>query len=323
MDASKFQSHLPPTSFGHLRECCFAFEAKEYFASAIWGAVFLEAFLGDLITDLDIGDSGSNDLNNRIQQLQRYANSHGRQKPDIPDEVVKRCHEVRNTRNRLVHHTGLTKTTLAQDAQYIVAGLNVILEWYREFQGDVPTGEAGGTKPGDEAESGIRIFMSTITPHSQRQQYFLESLFGKLREIGVCPVRLVPDIFHKTDPIYFVRQKIESCQAVIVLGLERSHAYFLRDKEGSESEAEEMHRRYTSGWLHLEAGLANALGLPVFVACEKTLCGDGIFDRSWNSYPVTELSNLDPDSPELLHFLNYVRQWVDQQNEAAATEKNK
>ena len=52
-----------------------------------------------------------------------------------------------------------------------------------------------------------------------------------------------------------VRRYIEECHGIIVLGLERSHAYFYRDKEGSEKELEATHRRYSSAWLQLETGM--------------------------------------------------------------------
>ena len=57
-----------------------------------------------------------------------------------------------------------------------------------------------------------------------------------------------------------VRRYIEGCHGIIVLGLERSHAYFYRDKEGSEKELEATHRRYSSAWLQLETGMAIGMG---------------------------------------------------------------
>lgn len=66
-----------------------------------------------------------------------------------------------------------------------------------------------------------------------------------------------------------VRRYIEGCHGIIVLGLERSHAYFYRDKEGSEKELEATHRRYSSAWLQLETGMAIGMGKDVFVLCRK------------------------------------------------------
>ena len=104
----------------------------------------------------------------------------------------------------------------------------------------------------------------------------------------------------------------------IVVGLERSHSYFLRDKEGTDDQREETHRKYTSGWLHLEAGLAHALGLDVFVICESGICSDGIFDRSWNSYVVAELATLEEESRELRDFLDHLAAWAKSRTPAAA-----
>jgi hypothetical protein len=283
-------------------------DENQYFASAIWAAVFLEAFLSDLAEELDFAKTGHDDLNGRIQQLQQYQKNHSPQKPHVPDEVVKRCHDIRNTRNRLVHDCGMPKSTLIQDAQFIVAGVDVILRWYRELRSDRFPDESAGAQ--EALPEGVRVFVSTITPHSQRQKYFLEMLLSRLSGLGIQPIRLATTIFDKRDPIGKARDTIDSCSGVIVVGLERSHAYFLRDKEGTVDQCEDVHRKYTSGWLHLEAGIANALGKEVFVLREKGICADGVFDRSWNTYPVTELISLDEQSVELGVFLGHLQEWV-------------
>lgn len=100
------------------------------------------------------------------------------------------------------------------------------------------------------------------------------------------------------------RKLIEGCHGIIVLGLERSHTYFYRDKEGSEKESENVHRRYSSAWLQLETGMAIGMGKDVFVLCQENLYGDGIFDRDWNSYiPVQLKVPLDINDPKLKEIL--------------------
>jgi hypothetical protein len=307
LNPGKYRPYLSEAVFQHLRQCALSLAEKQYFASAVWGAVFLEAFLSDLAGELGLHRPGQDDLNGRVQQIQQYSKNHSPAQPDIPDEIVKRCHDIRNARNRLVHHTGLAKKSLAQDAEFIQAGLEVIVEWYRTIS---PEKAAPGQVPSDPLGPGAPVFISTITPHHPQQVYFLEMFLSRLQGVGLQPVRLIPTVFDRADPIGKVRRTMQQCQAVIVLGLERSHAYFLRDKEGGDGEREDTHRKYTSGWLHLEAGIANALGLEVFVLCQKDICGDGIFDRSWNSYPVTELTSLDEDSPELGAFLGHLADWA-------------
>src|SRR5687768_15510972 len=127
---SDYRSCLTNTTFEHLRNCQLALAEKQYFASAVWGAVFLEAFLSKLLAELGVARASQDDLNGRIQQLRQYSNNHSPDKPDVPAEIIKRCDEIRNARNRLAHDTGMGKDTLTQDAEFICAHLRIILGWY-------------------------------------------------------------------------------------------------------------------------------------------------------------------------------------------------
>ncbi len=307
LNPEEFRGWLPPDAFKHLRESCQALAERQYLSSAIWGAVFLEAFLDDMAATLKLPASGQDDLNARIQQLQQYSKNRGSAAIAIPDEYIKRCRDIQNTRNRLVHHCGAAKTTLAEDAQFINAGIKAILDWYKAV---APCRAAEPNVAASPHPPGMRVFLSVSKPHNAGQEYFLDELEERLRGIGIEPVRVVPSLYDKADPIGKTRQTIQSCRGMIVLGLERTHAYFLRDKEGTPNETEETHRQYTSGWLHVEAGMANALGLQVFVLCQKRIHGDGIFDRGWNTYPVAEMDSLDVSSPQLENFLQHVQAWV-------------
>ncbi len=240
LNPGDFRGCLSLRTFAHLRESCQALAERQYFSSAIWGAVFLEALLDDLAESLHLPSSGQDELNGRIQQLQQFLRNRGSHPIAIPDEIIKRCHDIRNTRNRLVHHTGAAKTTLAEDAQFISAGIKVILEWYKTVS---PTRATEPTVQVAPRPPGVRVFVSTISPHRPSQEYFLDELMERLRGIGIEPVRCVASIYDKTDPIGKIRQTIESCRGMIVVGLERTHAYFLRDKEGTPNQKEETHRQ--------------------------------------------------------------------------------
>ena len=308
LNAKDYRDCLSARTFAHLRDSCQALAVGQYLASAVWGAVLLEAILEDFAEAAKLPPPGQADLNGRIQQLQGLSRNRG--PVEVPDEIVKRCHDIRNTRNRLVHDTGAAKSTLAQDAQFILAGLKVILDWFKNVPRERP--EPSAASPAS-TRAGVRVFLSTINPHTPAQEDFLEALESRLRAIGVEPVRFVAPLYDKRDPIGRVKRAIESCRGVIVVGLERTHAYFIRDKEGTPDQREATHRQYTSGWLHLEAGIAHALGMEVFVVCQREIHSDGIFDRHWNSYAVAELDSLDATSPQLEEFLLHVRTWVNEQ----------
>ena len=126
------------------------------------------------------------------------------------------------------------------------------------------------------------------------------------------PVRCELTDFDKKDPMKKVKETIEKCKAAIVIGLERSHVYYFKDKEGSREESENTHRKYTSSWLQIESGMAIALGKEVFVLCQKDIHSDGIFDRFWNSYPPIELeSPLDVNSDNVQMMLRKIKEFAE------------
>ena len=289
---SKYQPYFQEAIRDYLCQCDISLEEGQYFASAIWGAVFVEAFLTELLISLQVTIPAQVELNELIQRLRQYSKNPPASPMAIPDEIIKRCDDIRNTRNRLVHSTGLPKKTIEEDARYICAGIHVILEWYKNTHQPL-LHDQHETKV---KYSGPRVFISANTPDNARQANFLEKLLSRLISLGIEPVRMHPNQFDKRDPIGRIKELISTCQGILVIGLERTHSYFLRDREGTGKQQEDVHRKYPSGWLHLEAGIASALGLDVFILCQADLCNDGIFDRNWNSYVVTEIESLDEKS---------------------------
>ncbi len=156
----------------------------------------------------------------------------------------------------------------------------------------------------------VRAFVSTVTPHVDAQVRFVEAFSRRLFTYGVEPVFLKQVSYDKMDPIGKVSSQIASCDLVIVLGLERSHAYYLKDKELSKQESEDVHRKYTSSWLHLEAGLAYALGKQIFVLCSSDICSDGIFDRAYNTYEVHEFTEHSAFGDALDGFFAAMGEWL-------------
>lgn len=166
----------------------------------------------------------------------------------------------------------------------------------------------------------VTAFISSVTPHSDAQIRFVEAFCRRLFTLGVEPVLLRPTAYDKNDPIGKVAAQISACDCVIVLGLERSHAYYLKDKEASRFEIEGIHRKYTSSWLHLEAGLAYAQNKQIFVACSADILSDGIFDRSDNTYPVYEFSKYSAFDDGLDGFFSLINEWALERQQKLAGE---
>ncbi len=298
----KYQKHISKEVFEHYSNGYNAFQNDSYYEAAIWGSVFLESFLVEFMERLGISPPSKKDLNAYIQKIRA-----GNEKP--LDDITKRCDDIRNIRNRLVHDTGLGKNTLQNDASSIYSNLGVILDWYCEQVAPISKSHLVNEETVNEDEL-IPVFISTLNADNEKQRYFLNGFMQKLKMLGVRPVRCTFNFYDGKDPLKRVREEILNCEALIVLGLERSNAYYIKDKEGSKKELTETHRKYTSGWLHLEAGMANALDKEIFVLCQKDLYSDGIFDRNWNTYPVLEFSELNENSRDFTMFFDYINAWA-------------
>ena len=211
------------------------------------------------------------DLYNRIQRIENNTGT--------PGDITDRCNTIRTLRNRLVHDKGLKKTTIEEDACTIYINLREILEWYCKKASPISIVDKELKEEIIDEEELLPVFISTLNPDNEKQRFFLSGFKERLRKIGIMPVTCEFNFYDGKDPLLKVRNEISRCKAMIVIGLERSNAYYIKDKEGSKKENVETHRKYTSGWLHLEAGMANALGKEVFVLCQYDIYSDGIFDR--------------------------------------------
>ncbi len=312
------KNYFTELTFRHLSSGLKAFDSAEYLSSAIWSAVFVEALLKDMLFELD-GNIHSEELNSLINNLRAFANNYQDKKTSPADknyyrDIAARCHEIRAKRNRLVHDTGVERGMIDIDARDINNNVILIVKQYINSsvgKAIFEKNKARIKRVTSNSEARFPIFISSITPHTYEQGEFLNLFCEKLKEIGVEPVRCILTDFDKKDPMGKVRSTIEKCNAVIVIGLERSHVYFYKDKEGSLEEYENVHRKYTSGWLQIESGMAIALNKEVFVLCQKDIHSDGIFDRSWNSYlPIEIDSPLSIEDTNIKLMLEKIQEFV-------------
>ena len=316
----KKRDYFQDITWIHLSNCLKAFENRELLSASIWSSVFVESILKDILTVLLKVNVSTEEISSLIARLRNTLNN-GSSRFELTstdstaiEDIMRRADEIRLKRNRLVHDTGMENNYLDSDADDIYKNVNLIIERYLKTK----VSKAIFRKNKDIAdevvntqqEASFPMFISTITPHTFEQSEFIEEFCNKLKEIGIKPVRCVMTDFDRRNPMEKARRCIEGCHGIIVLGLERSHAYFYRDKEGSEKESEAMHRRYSSAWLQLETGMAIGMGKDIFVLCPKNIDGDGIFDRNWNSYTPVELEMpLDINDPMIKETLRVLESY--------------
>ena len=316
----KKKDYFQDITWIHLSNCLKAFENRELLSASIWSAVFVESILKDVLSVLLNVNVSTEEISSLIARLRNTLNN-GSSKIELStsdatviEDIMRRADEIRLKRNRLVHDTGMANNYLDSDADDIYKNVNLIIERYLKTKVSKMVFRKNKDIVDDvvntQHEPSFPMFISTITPHTFEQSEFIEEFCNKLKGIGIKPVRCVMTDFDRRNPMEKARRCIEGCHGIIVLGLERSHAYFYRDKEGSEKESEAMHRRYSSAWLQLETGMAIGMGKDIFVLCQKNLYGDGIFDRNWNSYTPVELEMpLDINDPMIKETLRVLESY--------------
>lgn len=254
----------------------------DWLAAGVWGAVFLESFLEEVMRARAITLPDRLDLGGAISRL--------RAEKDLPHlrTVLDRCESIRLARNALVHAGPLIGDSTVAHAQTIGVCLREVIRLAEAWFPSPVTLSPAHDVPG---QSIGRVFVSTITPHLPRQASFVRDLSLALRRRQLEPVFVITDEFDANDPMGKVLSVLRTCDALLCIGLERSHAFLLREKEGSKDEKETAHGYFSSGWLNMEAGAGFALGMPVVVLCEPRIKSEGIFDRTWNSSPPYEMAS--------------------------------
>lgn len=298
LDIVSKSSRFKNVTFRHLAQCLQAYENKEYLSTVIKGAVFAEALLEDIGKYYKIVlPSKDAQLNTLIERVSGQI----RKREDVTNDdkvllvlLAGRCDEIRLKRNRLVHNNGIdvTDTDIKAEATDVYSNVLQVASQYTETtMATQHQPKQDETDSEASAKHKFSVFISTITPHSIEQALFINSICEQLEQMGIEPVRCQFDDYDKRDPMKKVLTTIASCDAILVIGLERTHSYIYRDKEHSVGQTEGIHRKYSSGWLHLESGVAMALKKEIFVICHEDIYGDGIFDRDWNSYTVVEFTS--------------------------------
>jgi hypothetical protein len=273
---------------------------RDAFGIVVWAAVLLEALLEDVLAAAgDTPKAGEErpDLGGLIGRTQALLRREG---PDgAAAEVLDAAHTVRVNRNRAVHNTGRRKVGLDNAALKTSDDLRLVLDWwYRRRHAPA----------GDRPQWLGRVFLATITPDQPRHRGFLADLTNALIRRRLEPVSVTPTEYDRKSPLEPIAREMRTCDAVLVVGLERSRAFYVRDREGSEKEKDETNRRYSSSWLHMEAALAYGLGLGerVYVLCEPGIHSEGAFDKEWNQFQRVEIARLDVEDANVVETLERI-----------------
>jgi hypothetical protein len=129
------------------------------------------------------------------------------------------------------------------------------------------------------SQSDLPIFLSVGSAHSLEQEQFLRHLRSELAEVGVNLCQLSNNAeFSEERPFDQIRDLMSRCKAALVVGVERSHAYAVFERERSRRQRLYSDQYIPTAWNQIEGAIASALRLPILILKEKRLHNEGIFE---------------------------------------------
>jgi hypothetical protein len=126
-----------------------------------------------------------------------------------------------------------------------------------------------------------RVFLGAPAVLTKRQQSYLEQWLRWLEDQTLAVVRLERDAYGQ-DPWYVLGELLSHTDGVVLLGFRQLDTRAAIWRPHTKEEAH-LAGWWTSPWLHSEAGMAVALGLPVLVAPDEGV-EEGVFSPdAWSN----------------------------------------
>jgi len=221
-----------------------------------------------------------------------------RKSSEAPSTLLERLNEINTIRNRAPHDKPSPLSQVTEgDSLHCLNVLVLIVGWCREVLGH---------EEQDSATDQLAIFLSVGGPHRLEQAQFLRHLRGEMRRLGVRLRSLTPAEFSRDKPFDQICELLRSCRAALVVGLERSHAYTVFERERSDRERLYMDQYIPTAWNQIEGAMATAVGLPILVLREGRLSREGIFEAENHRHRIRDFDLAEESkglSPDLLSFL--------------------
>lgn len=143
------------------------------------------------------------------------------------------------------------------------------------------------------------------------QVIMLDKLKEVLKSNGIGTNFLEPEYYSKDKPIQKVRNVLEKCHGVIIVGFKQVHISNGIAKRGSESSSKLKDVFLPTRWNDIEAALAFANDIPILVISEEGVSG-GIFDPDMTEFPMYWIKLPSTDWWLSQRFVQMLKKWFDE-----------
>lgn len=235
----------------------------------------------------------------------------------LPKSLLDRLSEANKIRNRLFHEQEPDDMERVNEGDALLM-LNI---------SDLLVSWSGAHVPVEShpVPADLPVFLSVGRGHRLDQERFLQHLHTELRNLGVDVWNLSRAEFSEDRPFDQVREVMSRCHGALVVGLERSHAYAVFEREASKEQKRYVDRYIPTAWNQIEGAIASALQLPLMILKDRRLHDEGIFEtrntrhRREDFDLSTEAEQLSPRLRGVLaKWSQHVRALVEKDAEAKA-----
>jgi hypothetical protein len=154
-----------------------------------------------------------------------------------------------------------------------------------------------------------KIFVSMGTPYSPKYSGFRDELEQVLRDTCDADPRIIgKNEYPRGNPLTKIKEVMSGCDGVLVVAYERKFVSKGLEKRNSSDQTALTDAAYTTPWNHIEAAMAFALGIPLYVICEKGLREDGLIETKVDWY--VQYLDLDRKTLRSRDVTNHIQNWV-------------
>lgn len=134
----------------------------------------------------------------------------------------------------------------------------------------------------------IPVFVSVGRHYRPEETVLIERLFAQMRTLGADPKILPRDQWDYETPLRSISALMSQCRGVLVIAFSRLRYEAGYEWPDSPQQTPVGSRDVATVWLHVEATLAFAFGLPTLILVERHLHPEGLLNPKHHEYRAIE-----------------------------------
>jgi hypothetical protein len=153
-----------------------------------------------------------------------------------------------------------------------------------------------------------KIFISCGTPYLKTQEDFLAMLEARLVKHNCYPMMIGRNNFSIRQPVEHARDLVAGADGALIIAFERFRINDGLDKPGGADQSPIQGERYSTIWNQLEAAMAYASNVPIFILVQKGIRRQGMLSDRVEWFALED--NLTQELLTTDKFNQFFQDWI-------------